>query len=77
MIDTDAEELRELQDPESWAWDTAVVMPPVPDAGAVVAVRFAGEDFKRIAREAEAAGMRLTEFIRQGALEKAARGALR
>ena len=69
--DMDDDELRELQDPDNWDWDSAEVMPPVPNAGAAVLVTFAGEDFDRVAREAKAAGMKLTGFIREAALEKA------
>ncbi len=68
----DEDELRELQDPSSWDWEHAEVVPPAENPGAVVAVRFAADDFARIAQRAREANVSLTTFVRDAVLEKVA-----
>ena len=73
----DEDELRELQDPSSWDFERAEVVPPAENAGAVIAVRFAADDFARIAQRATEAKMGLTAFIRDAVLEKVAQPTIR
>ena len=68
MTPEDAQELRELQDPDTWDWEKGELHPPRPARSAVVAVRFTGDEFDRVATAAEQAGVRLTDWIRQAAL---------
>lgn len=72
MNDEYLEELKELQDPDNWDWDSAQEMPPVKNPRASVRVAFDLRDFELVADGAEQAGLKLTEFIRTAALEKAA-----
>jgi hypothetical protein len=64
-------EMAELQDPESWDWDNAQRYPPNPNAGAVIRVRLAGQDFRAVAQAARAAGMTLAAYIREAAVARA------
>ena len=48
------EELKELEDPDMWDWDTVVARGPSPNPGAQVVVEMPSPDFRRIARCAEA-----------------------
>ena len=68
---------RDLQDPDTWDYEHAELLPPVANPQAVVAVTFEGEDFILVAKQAEQAGMKLSEFIREAALEKVAQQSLR
>ena len=72
----DEDELRELQDPTAWDYEHAQVLPPAADAGAVVAVRFAADEFERVSRCASEANMSLTAFIRDAVREKVAHQAV-
>lgn len=62
---------QELQDPAAWDLDRAEKRPPVKEGRAVVSVAFARKDFDRVAEAAERLGQRLSEFIREAALDKA------
>ena len=64
------EELAELEDPDTWDWDSTAARGPSPDPGATVAVSVSSPDFQRIARSAEARGERLSEFFVRAALER-------
>lgn len=66
----DQDELDDLQDPNSWDYDAAIVVPPNPDAGNVIAVRFAPDELTRLAREAAAAEANLAGFVHDAVLEK-------
>ena len=66
------EELRALEeDEDQWDWENAELVEPAPPEkrGAAVTVRFNREQFRRVALAAERAGTRLTDFIRDAALE--------
>jgi hypothetical protein len=67
---TDAE-LAELQDPDSWDWESAERGTPHSQASAVVRVRLRGEDFRAVAAAARAAGQTLASFVGQAAVERA------
>jgi hypothetical protein len=66
------EELLALEDPDQW--EPGEIVEPVPpeQRGAVVAVRFNREEFRQIAHAAERAGVRLTAYIHDAALERSA-----
>lgn len=64
---TDAEE-KHLQDPKTWDWERAEARPGRKKPRAVVSVAFGRDDFETVARYAERAGMKLSEFIRSAAL---------
>lgn len=61
----------ELENPASWDYERAERHPGSKQARAVVSVAFRREDFETVATAAEGASMRLSEFIRSAALEKA------
>ena len=71
MVRTRNNELEELQDAESWEEAGAIVQPSGKAPRAVVSVAFPREDFERVVAQAQVAGMKTSEFIRQAALEKA------
>jgi hypothetical protein len=66
------EELQALEDPERW--EPGELMEPVPreQRGARVTIRLGPGELERLDVAAEQAGLKLTEFIRQAALERAA-----
>lgn len=64
------EELRELEDPDTWE-TASESRPPVKNQRSVVSVAFAREDFEHVARAARQRGMRTSEFIRNAALRQA------
>jgi len=68
----DEQELRELQDPDTWADDEDELHAPVKAPRAVVSVGFAREDFERVVDYAERQGLKTSELIRQATLERIA-----
>lgn len=62
----------DLQDESTWDIDEAEHLPP-PErrARAVVSVAFPGETFELVSRAARSAGMKISQFIREAAVEKA------
>ena len=66
----DERELIELENEETWDFDQATVHPPSKTARAVVPVAFGRGDFERVAAYARDRGMKLSEFIRQAALDR-------
>lgn len=73
MASVSDNEARELEDPTSWDYEGGERRPGAKQARAVVSVAFPRADFERVSECAEQLGMRTSEFIREGALEKAAR----
>jgi hypothetical protein len=69
----DEDELRDLQDPSAWDYENAEVVAPMPEAGAVVAVRFAADEFARVVKQAAEANLTLAAFVRGAVIEKVAR----
>ena len=63
----------ELENEDQWDYEAAEKRPAVTKPRAVVSVAFARDDFERVSESAEFHEMRLSEFIRVAALEKAAR----
>ena len=59
---------KELHDPESWDWEHAQSRAGRKKPRAVVSVAFSRNDFETVARFAERARMRVSEFIRSAAL---------
>lgn len=68
--DMDERELDELEDEETWDFDQAVVHPPSKTARAVIPVAFGPGEFERVAAYARERGMKLSDFIREAALDK-------
>ncbi len=68
-MDEDEQELKELQDEESWD-DEGEVRPAVKPQRAVVSVAFSRDDFERVATYARRHGMKTSEFIRNAALSE-------
>ena len=66
------EEERELMDPNSWDWESAEEGTPVPNAGAVLRVRFARDEFVALSRMAREEGIGPVELIRQTMLGRLA-----
>ncbi len=66
------EEERELMDPNTWDWDSAEEGIPVPNAGAVLRVRFARDEFVALARIAREEGVGPVELIRKTMLGRIA-----
>ena len=59
------EEERILMDPETWDWESAEEGIPTPNAGAVLRVRFARDEFLALAQIARDEGIGPVELIRQ------------
>ena len=64
-------ELAELENPDTWDWDSAQRYPPNPNAGSVFRVRLQGAELREIADAARAAGVTLATFLREAALKEA------
>jgi hypothetical protein len=64
------EDLKQLEDPDTW--DGQVEQrSPVKNQRSVVSVAFAREDYERVAQAARHHGMKTSEFIRNAALRQA------
>ena len=68
MSSEEDEELRELQDPDAWDWDSAELRPAGDGGRIIVSVEFSGEEFERVGAAAEEAGVHTPQFIRQTVL---------
>jgi hypothetical protein len=68
MTPKEREELRELQDPDSWDWEQGEVHGPAVNPTAVVSIRFTREEFERVATAAERSGRKLTQYVHDAAL---------
>jgi hypothetical protein len=66
-------ELQELEDPTTWDYEGAERRPGVDAPRATIAVTFGSDDLELVERCAERLGMRMSEFIRQAAVERASR----
>jgi hypothetical protein len=64
-------ELAELQNPDTWDWDSAERHPPNPNAGAVVRVHMRAAEFREIMQAVRATGSTLATFMREAALGRA------
>jgi len=65
------DELAELEDPETWDWESAEEHAPVNAPGARVSVRFSAAELGMLERAAEQAGLKLTAYVRAAALAQA------
>lgn len=61
----------ELQNPDEWDLESAELRGPVRRSRAVVSVSFNAEDFDLVDEAAESTGMKLSEFIRTAAIQRA------
>jgi hypothetical protein len=66
------DELRELEDEQTWDFDSATIHPPSKSARAIVPVAFGPGDFEQVAEYARRKGLKLSEFIRQAVLDQIA-----
>jgi hypothetical protein len=71
------EELAELEDPDTWDWETAERHAGNPEHRSLVTVEFAAQEFQTVAKAARASHIPLTEFIRAAAIAQAAKPAKR
>lgn len=62
------EEERELMDPETWDWEHAENLPPMPDVQIELPITFTRDEYRTIGRAADAQGMTPHAFIAQVAL---------
>jgi hypothetical protein len=62
---------QELEKPENWDFDQAKTKEPITTPRAVVSVAFRNNDFAIISTCAERSGKKISEFIREAALDKA------
>lgn len=67
----DENELRELQDPETWESTDNDKRPPVKSGRAIVSVAFSRNDFELVSEVARESGMKTSEFIRDAAIRRA------
>lgn len=65
------DEERELMDPETWDWDSAEVLPPVPASSTITEIHLSREELALVDRAAQAEGMTLAAYLRHAALERA------
>lgn len=61
----------ELQKAENWDYDNAETRAPVKASRVVVSVSFSREHLFLISKSAERSGKKISEFIREAALDKA------
>lgn len=66
------EEMNDLENPENWDFEKAERHPPVKGPRVIVSVAFPRDAYEQVARSAQQRGMRVSEFIREASLEKAA-----
>jgi hypothetical protein len=71
MNELSEQELAELQDSDTWDWESAERFPPNPHAGAVIRVHVTAAEFRDIIQAARAADMTLETFVRGAALAHA------
>ena len=60
---------KELENPDNWDFNAVKVHPAVKSARAIVSVAFSREDYELVSLCAESSGQRISEFIREAALE--------
>jgi hypothetical protein len=65
------EELAELEDPDTWDWESMERHPGNPRHRSFVSVEFAAQEFQAVAKAAHASQVPLTEFIRAAAVAQA------
>ena len=65
------DEERELMDPETWDWDCAEVLPPVPASYTITELHLSRDELALLDRAALAEGLTVAEFLRHAALERA------
>ena len=72
MANPNHDDLMDLDDPGNWDDDNAEPCPTTKLPTAAVMVTFSGEDFVRLAEQAEQAGVAVVAFVRDAALDKLA-----
>jgi hypothetical protein len=64
------EDGRNVEDAETWDFEQPTVREPVKTPRVVVSVAFRRDDFVRVSAYAEQVGRKVSEFIREAAIEK-------
>ena len=64
-------EVEDLERPENWDYKHAERRPGVRKTRTVLSVAFPRDDFELISQYAQGLGMKVSEFVRKAALEKA------
>jgi hypothetical protein len=64
----------ELEKEESWDYERPEVREPVRASRVVVSVAFRRDDFEPVSRYADRIGKKISEFIREAAIERAGGG---
>lgn len=67
----DESELNQLQNPDNWDTEHIEVHPPAKAPRVVVSVSFPRRDYEKVARCAKELDARVSEFIRDAAVERA------
>src|SRR5215217_7345095 len=67
----DEDELKELQDPNTWQDMEDDKRPPVKPSRVIVSVAFPRSDFDLVSEAADEHGMKMSEFVRNAAIERA------
>ncbi len=62
---------RDMEKAETWDFEQSIVREPVKTSRVVVSVAFRRDDFVRVSAYAEQAGKKVSEFIREAAIEQA------
>jgi hypothetical protein len=62
------DEERELMNPEFWDWETPVEAVTVGEPGAILEIRFTGNEIRRLGPRARAEGITVHEFVKRAAL---------
>ncbi len=65
------EKLKELENPEHWDFENVERRRGVKRPRAIVSVAFPADDYELVARRADELGLKLSEFIRAAALDRA------
>ncbi len=63
MSSEDEQQPRQPPVPTIWDWEPDERRGTVPERGAVVAVRFTGDELDRVAAAADRHGLKLTQYI--------------
>jgi hypothetical protein len=59
---------RELQDPDAWDWDHPVELTVSPDLTLTLGIRLKRDDLQILGAAAEAANMKLSDYIKRAAI---------
>lgn len=75
MTKISPDELEQLQDSDSWDFPNAQRRDPEPNRRVIVSVGFQRSDYELVTSAAERCGQRISQFIREAAVDRATEGA--